>query len=370
MNPKKKPTLSVFMPNYNHGRYLRESLGALVRQSYQPMEILVLDDASTDDSVAIIEEFAQQYSHIHLHRNEINRGVGPATAHLVEMAKGDYIFGTAADDKILPGFFQRYMDLLEEYPEAGLCACPTIEIDAAGKTTGLVPLYSPLKAPGYIPPGRCLKILYRHGVWVTGSAVIYRRAALMEAGGFRPELGPFCDGVVQQTLMLRYGACFIPEPLASWRNLPSGYLNSTYKDIDSFLDYLRNALDFIRESGSQLFPPSYLRKFDRRYRFSAGRYYLNSAASVSSSDREVFFEKILASLRSLRSLDAFFFSRSRPNLSTLRKVVAQLWLAARLGISPFWAFRRIGQKMARRKDTKRLVRDRPGYLIEDRHEVV
>ena len=51
-------TLSVVMPNFNHGHYLKEALESVLAQSFKPLEVIVVDDASTDDSLAVAGEFA------------------------------------------------------------------------------------------------------------------------------------------------------------------------------------------------------------------------------------------------------------------------------------------------------------------------
>jgi len=63
------PTLSVVMANYNHARFLPESLGAILEQSYRLTEIIVLDDASTDKSADIIEVFTRKEPLIRLVQN-------------------------------------------------------------------------------------------------------------------------------------------------------------------------------------------------------------------------------------------------------------------------------------------------------------
>ena len=60
--------VSVILPNYNHGRWLRRSLAALVSQVPAPLEIIVVDDGSTDDSVAIIESFRDRHASVRLLR--------------------------------------------------------------------------------------------------------------------------------------------------------------------------------------------------------------------------------------------------------------------------------------------------------------
>ena len=57
----KKPMLSVTLPNYNHAQYLEGALDAILNQRYEPMELVIIDDASTDNSVEIIEKYMARY---------------------------------------------------------------------------------------------------------------------------------------------------------------------------------------------------------------------------------------------------------------------------------------------------------------------
>src|SRR5207249_4932927 len=80
----------------------------------------VMDDASTDDSVQVIESFAKRHPIIRLHRNERNLGVVSNINRGVDLALGDYLLTAAADDELVPGFFEKSLRLLGEYPRAGL----------------------------------------------------------------------------------------------------------------------------------------------------------------------------------------------------------------------------------------------------------
>ena len=105
------PALSVAIPNYNHAQYLPRCLDSILSQSVQPFEILVLDDASTDNSVAIIQRYASQHPHVRLHRNEHNLGAVANINQAFELSQGDYVFVPSADDEVVPGFFEKSLKL-------------------------------------------------------------------------------------------------------------------------------------------------------------------------------------------------------------------------------------------------------------------
>ena len=85
---------------YNHAQYLPGCLNSLLQQSVQLLEIIVIDDASTDNSVAIIEEFAAKHPVIRVVKNERNRGVVHNMNEGWKQALGEYIYYAAADDLV------------------------------------------------------------------------------------------------------------------------------------------------------------------------------------------------------------------------------------------------------------------------------
>src|SRR5207248_9504456 len=70
-----QPQLSVIIPNYNHGQYLPRCFESILKESWQPDEIVVVDDGSTDNSVEVIESYIRRHPQIRLAKNERNQGV-------------------------------------------------------------------------------------------------------------------------------------------------------------------------------------------------------------------------------------------------------------------------------------------------------
>src|SRR6185295_6763302 len=99
--------LSVIMTNYNHGHFLEARLHSILEQLPDDAELLIVDDASTDNSVAIIQKIAQTEPRIRLSQNPKNPGSVTSVNRALQEAKGTYIASLAADDKILPGFIEK-----------------------------------------------------------------------------------------------------------------------------------------------------------------------------------------------------------------------------------------------------------------------
>jgi len=253
--------LSVIIPNYNHAHYLPRSLTAIVQQSVQPMEILVLDDGSSDDSVEVIESFVKNHPVIRLHRNEKNLGIIANVDLGLNLARGDYLAFAAADDEVAPGFFEKSLTLLAKHPEAALsCTIGEYRETASGLSWHMG--YGVTDQPAYLSPARMVECERRGRFYIPPNSVIFKKSALFEVGRFRPELKFACDWFAMYVAGFRYGICFVPEPLAVFHVQPDSYYQRHRRDkvayqkvIYDLLDLLnsskfRDAGEFIREGGS------------------------------------------------------------------------------------------------------------------------
>jgi glycosyltransferase involved in cell wall biosynthesis len=202
--------LSVILPNHNHARYLPRCLEAIFTQSVQPREVIVIDDASTDNSRDVLANFAKRHPTLRILCNERNCGVVPTMNRGLQLVTSRFLASAAADDYILPGFYEKSLSLLERHPEAGLSfANDAFQFGEHGR---MQPNYCgwPETPAFYDAEGICRYL--RHTI--AGHATIYRTDALRAAGGFDPDLAWYCDWFVNLTLAFRHGACHIPEPLA------------------------------------------------------------------------------------------------------------------------------------------------------------
>src|SRR4051812_49327064 len=109
--------LAVFMPNYNHGKFLPAALDAILAQAGQPREICVLDDCSTDNSREVIAAYAARHSHIRPVYLARNRGIVANLTEWLAAASDEFVFFAAADDVIRPGLFERSLACLVAHPQ-------------------------------------------------------------------------------------------------------------------------------------------------------------------------------------------------------------------------------------------------------------
>jgi glycosyltransferase involved in cell wall biosynthesis len=208
--------VSVVMPNRNHAHYLPTSLDALLSQTWQNLEIIVIDDASSDNSKDVIQQYAARDPRIRPLYVVENLGVNRAVELARACARGEYLCTAAADDFVAPTFFAASVGQLMKFPTAGLCFSDPTEYYEADARSIQYPLYLS-SLPAYYDPGALQTLIKRNQFSISSNTIIYRAKAFNNAGGYRTELGWLSDWFVTLVVALRDGACYLPESLTSYR---------------------------------------------------------------------------------------------------------------------------------------------------------
>lgn len=138
MSVNTRPLISVIVPNYNHRQYLPARLASIMAQSYSNIEVILLDDASQDESQLYLSEFAKECSLVsEIVLNSVNSG---RTIHQwacgAKLAKGQFTWIAESDDEALPAFLSTLVKLLNSNPSVGLAYCDSNVINAQGDSLG------------------------------------------------------------------------------------------------------------------------------------------------------------------------------------------------------------------------------------------
>jgi glycosyltransferase domain-containing protein len=227
--PPRTVTVSVLLCNYNDARYLPDSLGAICAQTRMPEEVIVLDDGSTDDSLAIIEDFAHRHPFIRVLKNEGNRGLLYSINRALYEARCSFVVWAAADDRLMPNFIERNVKCLERHPAAGISFSRlAVFQDGSDEVTSFTetnhgPAFDLGAEVRFLPPEGLRERLQRSYLWISANTVMASRAALIQVGGFDQELRWHADHFSFMAVALRHGACCIPETLALMRQRDQTY---------------------------------------------------------------------------------------------------------------------------------------------------
>lgn len=123
-------TVSVFVPSYNYAQFLPACVASVLSQDGVDVRVLILDDASTDDTVEVCAELVRD-PRVEVVRHRSNRGHITTYNEGIEWAQGDYTVLLSADDMLTPGALRRATALLEAHPEMGFAYGPSVRFNSA-----------------------------------------------------------------------------------------------------------------------------------------------------------------------------------------------------------------------------------------------
>lgn len=127
--------VSIIVTSYNHAEYLKKRMDSLLDQTYKNLEIIVVDDCSTDGSIVILENY-RKYDHIRVIALEKNTGYANVSNLGAGMAKGDYIMFAECDDFDSPLHVETLVRSLKDHGDAGVAYCRSAMVDDKGKFCG------------------------------------------------------------------------------------------------------------------------------------------------------------------------------------------------------------------------------------------
>ena len=184
------PVISVLMPAYNTERYVAEAVESILGQTFTEFEFIIVDDGSTDGSLAVLRRYAAQDSRIRL-VSRPNTGIVGALNEGLSLAQGELIARMDGDDVSLPKRLELQVAYLDDHPRCVAVGCRVLMVDPDG---------APLRITcEELEHDEIVAAELRGWTAIENASATYRRCAVMEAGGYRKE----CETAEDLDLFLR-----------------------------------------------------------------------------------------------------------------------------------------------------------------------
>lgn len=169
--------VSIIIPCYNQAGYVEEAVLSAINQTYQNIEIICVNDGSTDKTSEVIRMLVNKYKNIVFFDESENKGVVAARNFAIQACTGEYILPLDADDTIEPTYVEKAVKVLDENKNIGVVYCRAKIFGAEDKIWDL-PAYSKES------------FLYRNVVFCTA---LFRKSDFVKAGGYKANMEHGCE---------------------------------------------------------------------------------------------------------------------------------------------------------------------------------
>ena len=207
------PLVSIVVPTYNHADYIADCLQSIMNQDYPHIELIVINDGSTDGTDHVIKEFLQKKPLRFHYISKENEGLIRTLNLGLQLAKGDFFCELASDDMLLPGSIQKRVEFLKATPDIDAVFADGYLLNGNEKTTirvsrGKLRFNSSKHTIKDIIQGKA-RIFFPSGM--------FRRSILLKLGGFDEDFRYFEDVAIQYTLALNAKIGYLDKPVMYYR---------------------------------------------------------------------------------------------------------------------------------------------------------
>jgi glycosyltransferase involved in cell wall biosynthesis len=216
MTETANPLVSTIVLSYNQCRFALETLEAVKAQTYKHTQLIIVDDCSADDSVAIIEQWLRKNNiHCTFIRHHKNQGICKSLNDALAVSTGKYISGVACDDVWLPDKIALQVEIMEAQPDhVGVLYSEAFQMDENGHSLPDMIIAANCKLPE-MPQGQVLDTLL-HGNFIPGLTTLIRRSCYDKVGLYDEDL-PWEDWDMWMRIARHYSFLYSPTPSAKYR---------------------------------------------------------------------------------------------------------------------------------------------------------
>lgn len=241
------PLVTVVCISYNHERFLEEAIHSISKQTYPAIEVILMDDASTDNSAAMLHSLAKKLPFPYkMIIHSANKGLCKTFNEALALAQGKYVIDFAADDILLPNRIEEQVKRLEEAgSQVAICYSDALIVDEAGREKGL---FSKIQQVDTFWEGKVFKHLFEYP-FICPPSVMFMTEILKEAGGYDKNLS-YEDFDCWMRLARNYDFVCVNAPLVRYRKVSNSmsnaksrkkqHLQSTCRIIEKAKELVRN----------------------------------------------------------------------------------------------------------------------------------
>ncbi len=205
--------VTIGIPTRNRATFLREAIASAQRQTYPHLEVLVIDNASTDETANVVAGVTDR--RLRFVRNETDLGMTGNFNRVLDLARGDYVVCLCDDDWLDPAFVDAALGVFRKFPALGLVACPVVARDSARRELWRYAL----RGGEYIPSRDMWhRMVKRQNEIGLPSAVMLSRTAIAAVGRFDPSFPWLADWDYWIRVFARFPIGYIPRHLVASRH--------------------------------------------------------------------------------------------------------------------------------------------------------
>jgi glycosyltransferase involved in cell wall biosynthesis len=209
MHGKHAPLVSICIPTHNDATVVKDALSSAMGQSYSPLEIVVIDNHSSDDTWRIVTDAANSDERIRTFRNDENIGMAHNFSACVAAARGNFVLILCADDVLDPGCIGVLAEALRDHPDAVFAACGRNATDRSLEPQRVLRARTSTEK---VDGDKLIRECFVHGNRIgEPSAVLFKRAPAHR--GFNPEYSQALDLEMWFYLLGQGSAILVAEPL-------------------------------------------------------------------------------------------------------------------------------------------------------------
>lgn len=202
--------VSICIPTYNYAAFLPRAIESALGQSYSDVEVVVLDDASTDETPEVARRFERD-PRFRFHRSERNEGLFANFNNCLEAAAGDFVKVLCADDWLHPRAVEDAVAVLERHPSAGMAGSPAWLTDDDDRVTGM--RGSPFGTAELVPSEQAVR---GHADWGNAAGmptnVLLRTRVIEQVGGFEGAFAPASDMHLWLKILAAHDLGWVSQP--------------------------------------------------------------------------------------------------------------------------------------------------------------